>query len=140
MKAFPPEFSDTSCVLLLQKRTYGINARGMNNYLKRYFRKLYKGKFEMASLDDILKNPKYQDRKIYRFVLTDAVWSNNTTVTTSTSHGTMIEYNNAYRLDYHLYDLLKDKHYPDLGVSSNVPAKAMKRSAVLLNKRYLNKL
>lgn len=138
--AFPPGFNDQSSVLLLQKRTSGINAKGMNRYLNKYFKKHYDGKFEMASIEEIINNPKYQDKQIYRYVLTDEVWSNNTTVRTTTTtlgaapaSNTGFEYNNAYRIGYHLYDLLENKSYPDMGVSSNVPAKAMKKAAIVLN-------
>ena len=139
--AFPPEFKDPDCVLLLQKRTHGINAKGMNNYLKKSFKKYYKGKYEMASLEEINSDPKYQDKKIYRYVLTDEVWRNNQTVRTtttvtngaSTSSQTDFQYNNAYRIGYHLHDRLEEKPYPEIGVSSNVPAKAMKRVASVLN-------
>lgn len=138
--AFPPGFNDKTSVLILQKRTSGINARGMNRYLNKYFKKHYSGKFEMATIADIISNPKYQDRQVYRYVLTDEVWSNNTTIrTTTTTMGaapassTGFQYNNAYSIGYHLYDLLENKGYPDMGVSSNVPASAMKKAAIVLN-------
>lgn len=138
--AFPPGFNDQNYVLLLQKRTSGINARGMNRYLNKYFRKHYSGKFEMASIEDIINNSKYQDRQIYRYVLTDEVWRDNTTVRTTTTitggaptSNTGFQYNNAYSIGYHLYDLLENKSYPDMGVSSNVPASAMKKAAIVLN-------
>jgi hypothetical protein len=131
--AFPEGFSDPNCILLIQKRTSGINARGMNNYLKKSFRKHYTGKYEMASRDEIENNPKYQDKKIYRFVLSDEVWTNRSSTTTRSSTGVSIQYNNSYRLDYRLYDREIDKSYPEIGVSSNVPAKAMKRVAATLN-------
>ena len=133
--AFPPGFNDPNCVLLLQKRTSGMNHKGMNNYLNKYFKKYYSGKFEMASLEDITKDPKYQDKKIYRYLLTDEVWTSSSTTRTTTSTGTSFEYNNAYRLGYHLYDLLEAKRYPEIGISSNVPAKAMKRAALVLDKQ-----
>lgn len=139
-EAFPPGFNDQASVLILQKRTSGINARGMNKYLNKYFKKHYSGKFEMAAIEDILNNPKYQDRQIYRYVLTDEVWSDNTTVRTTTttmggapSSNTGFQYNNAYRIGYHLYDLLENKSYPDMGISSNVPASAMKKAAIVLD-------
>lgn len=133
--AFPPEFNNPNHILLIQKRTTGINHKGMNKYLNKYFRKHYSGKYEMASKEEIMNSPKYQDRKIYRFVLSDDVWTSRSTITKMTSTGADIQYNNVYRIGYHLFDLLEDKNYPEMGVSSNVPAKAMKRAAMVLNKR-----
>lgn len=138
-EAFPSGFNDQNCVLLIQKRTRGISARGMNKHLNKYFTKHYTGKFEMASFEDIMHNPKYQDRKVYRYVLSDQVWRDNTTIrTTATTVGipssnTGFEYRNAYSIGYHLYDLLEEKNYPDMGLSSNVPASAMKKAAIALN-------
>lgn len=132
-EAFPAGFSDPNCVLLLQKRTSGINHGGMNRYLNKSFRKHYTGKFEMVSIEEIQNNPKYQDKKKYRYLLTDEVWTNNSSTRTTTSSGTSFSYNNSYRIGYHLYDLLEAKGFPEIGVSSNVPAKAMKRVAIVLN-------
>ena len=133
--AFPASFNDPNCILLIQKRTSGINSRGMNNYLRKAFHKHYSGKFEMASLEEINKDPKYQDKKIYRFVLTDHVWTSSNTIRTTTSSGTSFEYNNSYSLDYFIHDRIEDKTYPEMGVSSGVPAKAMNRVAVILDKQ-----
>lgn len=112
-----------------------MNHKGMNNYLNKYFKKYYSGKYEMASFEEITNNPKYQDKKIYCYLLTDEVWTSSSTTRTTTSTGSSIQYNNAYRLGYHLYDLLEDKRYPEIGISSNVPAKAMKRAALVLDKQ-----
>ena len=133
--AFPPDFNNPKYVLLLQKRTEGLNHGGMNRYLSKYFRKYYGGKWEMASIEDINANPKYKDKEVYRYILTDEVWRSNSTVTTTSSTGTSIQYNNAYRLGYHLYDRKSEQALPDFGLDSNVPAKAMKKVANALGQR-----
>ncbi len=133
--AFPVGFNDPGYILLIQERTSGLNHRGMNNYLRKAFRKHYTGKFEMASLDEINNEPKYRDKKLYRFVLTDHTWTSSATTRTTTSSGTSFEYANAYLLDFFLHDRMEDKTYPSIGISSNVPAKAMNRVAVTLDKQ-----
>jgi hypothetical protein len=133
--AFPASFNDPNCILLIQKRTSGINARGMNNYLRRAFQKHYSGKFEMASYKEINNDPKYNDKKIYHFVLTDQVWSSSQTIRTTTSTGTTFDYNNSYSLDYRIHDRIEDKTYPEIGVYSSVPARAMNKVAAVLDKQ-----
>jgi hypothetical protein len=127
--AFPPDFKNSKYILLIEKINRGINARGMNNYIRKSFQKHYSGKFEMADHNDILKDPKYQDKGIYRFILTDVVWSSTTTIM---GPGQM-DINQSYSLDFHLFDRLEVKNYPSLGVASGVPAKAINRTSVILN-------
>jgi hypothetical protein len=72
--AFPPEFNKCKeCTLIVLKRTGGVNPRGINNYLAKSFRKHYKGKFEMATPEEVDTNPKYQDKNKYRFIVSDQV-------------------------------------------------------------------
>jgi hypothetical protein len=129
--AFPPGFGDPQYVLLVQKRTGGINPRGISNYMEKSFKKNYTGKFEMASEEEIQKNARYQDKNIYRFML---IYIMDSYTTQTFSNGRMVNHT-AYRFDMHLFDRLNNKSYPSLGVSSNVPAKAINRTSVLLNKR-----
>ena len=129
--AFPAEFGEPQHVLLVQKLTRGINSKGMNNYLEKSFKKNYSGKFEMATEADIQTNNTYQDKNIYRFAVIFVI---DSYTTTSFSNGHSVQ-NRAYRCDMHLFDRLINKHYPSLGVSSNVPAKAVNRTSVLLNGR-----
>ena len=139
--AFPPQFGEPGQILLIEKRTSGINKGGMNNYIQKSFEKNYSGRFEMATADEIRNNPKYKNTKVYRYVLTDNVWTSGSKVVTTTTNpsrttsSTEIQYNYAYSLDFHLYDRAEEKNYPTLGVSSNVPAKAINRTSVLLNKK-----
>jgi hypothetical protein len=129
--AFPPGFGDSQYVLLIQKRTGGINPKGISNYLEKSFKKDYSGKFEMASETEIERDPRYQDKNIYRFTL---IYVMDSYTTQSFSNGRTVNHT-AYRFDMHLFDRLNNKSYPSLGVSSNVPAKAINRTSVLLNKR-----
>ncbi len=139
--AIPTDFKKCrQCILLLPKRTSGLNARGMNNYLQKSFTKYYSGKFELAAIEDIENSVKYKDKSIYRFVLEDATithgYQTRTTTGNNISSSTTIQYNNAYRLYYRLFDRLENKEYLPLGVSSNVPARSMNKTASLLNKKY----
>ena len=139
-EAFPAAFNDTTTVLLIEKRTTGINSRGWNRFLKRAFRKRYTGKYELASIEEITNSPKYQDKKTYRYILTDAVKTTRRVdqVITNTQAGNVRsqETTMTYRLDYYLVDRLSDKSYSRVGVSSNVPAKSMKRISAVLNREY----
>src|SRR4030095_13154236 len=113
--SFPDDFKDPNCILLIQKRTSGINHRGINKYIRKSFKKHYGGKFEMASAEEIQNNPKYEDKKIYRFILTDQTWiGGNKVVTNMTSHSD-IRYNYTYSMDFHLYARLMEKVYPQFG-------------------------
>ena len=139
--AFPAQFGAPGQILLIEKRTSGINAKGMNNYIRKSFQKNYSGAFEMVTPDEIKNDHKYKNTKVYRYVLTDNVWTSGSKVVTTTTNAsrtassTDIQYNYAYRLDFHLYDRVEEKNYPTLGVSSNVPAKAINRTSVILNKK-----
>jgi hypothetical protein len=149
-QSIPSQFKCSECILLIVERDKG---NAINNYIKKSFGKNYSGKFEMATRQEIESNPKYQDSKIYRFILSDKTWTSGgttaiTTVTQTISTGpnnsnaslagisssTDFKYNNSYSMDFIIYDRLEEKNYPSIGVSSNVPAKAINRTSVLLNK------
>src|SRR5215213_9455110 len=66
-KSFPAEFGKPDQILLIQKRP--AKYKPINNYIEKSFRKTYTGKFEMATSEEISRNPKYQDKKIYRYLL-----------------------------------------------------------------------
>ena len=129
--AFPPGFGDPQYVLLVQKRTGGINPKGISNYLEKSFKKNYSGKFEMATDAEIQNDDRYKDKKLYRFAVIYDMTSNTTQAYVN---GRFVN-QTAYRIDLHLFDRLNDKSYPSLGVYSNVPAKAINRTSVLLNDR-----
>jgi hypothetical protein len=129
--AFPPGFGDPQYTLLVEKRTGGINPKGISNYLEKSFKKNYSGKFEMAAENEIQSNARYQDKNIYRFVVKYDMTSNTTQAYVN---GRFVN-QTSYRIDLHLFDRLNDKSYPSLGVYSNVPAKAINRTSVLLNER-----
>lgn len=138
--AFPPDYGKAEQVLLVEKRTHGITKGQINRRVDRSFKKSYSGKYEMASKEEIETNPKYADKNIYRYVVSDVVWSSyNSSRTTTIKNGiptqTTINYQNAYRLDYHLHDRLTNRNYPDMGVSSNSFPKAIKRVSVVLDKK-----
>lgn len=138
--AFPPDFKCKECVLLVLKRTGGINPRGMNNYIAKSFKKNYTGKFEMVTSEELEKNDKYKDKNIYRFIVSDEVRTGgNKSVTQTTSNGMVtgntVQYNYTYTMDFRIYDRLLGKGYGSMGVTSNVPAKAINRTSVLLNKK-----
>jgi hypothetical protein len=135
--AIPPEFKCQQCVLLVLKR---VNPGAINRYLEKSFSKNYTGKFEMVTPDQVDNEKKYQDKKIYRFIISDLVRTGGNKVETSTisnglKTGTTVAYNYTYTMDFRLYDRLSEKDYPSLGVVSNVPAKAINRTSVLLNKK-----
>ncbi len=138
--AFPADFGKSEQILLVEKRTQGITKGQINRRVERSFKKSYSGKYEMASKEEIETNPKYADKNIYRYVVSDVVWASyNSSRTTTVKNGiptqSTINYQNAYRLDYHLHDRLTDKNYPDMGVSSNSFPKAIKRVSAVLDKK-----
>jgi len=135
--AFPPEFKCSECILLVLKRTGGVNPKGINNYLEKSFRKNYTGKFEMVTPEEADNNEKYKDKNIYRFIVSDQVRTGGDKVVTKTTSngivtGNSIQYNYTYTMDFRIYDRLKDKGYASLGFASNVPTKSIKRISVLL--------
>lgn len=149
-ESIPSEFKCSECILLIVERTKG---NAINNYIKKSFKKNYTGKFEMASREEIERNPKYKDNKIYRFILSDRTWtSGGTTMVTKVTQTyttgpnnsnasltgitstTEFQYDQSYSMDFKIYDRLEEKNYPSIGASSNVPAKAINRTSVLLNK------
>lgn len=129
--AFPPGFGDPQYVLLVQKRTGGINPKGISNYLEKSFKKNYSGKFEMATAEEIKGDARYENKNLYRFVV---MYDMTSHTTQAYSNGRFVN-QTAYRIDLNLFDRLNDKSYPSLGVYSNVPAKAINRTSVLLNSR-----
>lgn len=149
--AIPKDFNCKECVLLIIKRTQG---RTINKYVEKSFTKNYSGKFEMVLSSELESNPKYKNKNIYRFIVSDQVvtggdkivtnkvtnttttTNNNTAVNNSVSSSREIQYNYTYTMDFRVYDRLKEKGYGTLGVQSNVPAKAINRTSVLLNKAY----
>jgi hypothetical protein len=121
----PEGFNDTSKILLVQKRVYGISKGKWNKYLENSFKDNYSGKFVMVSPDEIATDPKYRDSVTYRFVLRDHVFGSETT-TYGGKDG--IKYENDYHIDYNIYDRISKKTFP-LGIETSVPAKAMKAAA-----------
>ena len=153
-ESIPPQFKCAECILLIAERDKG---KAINNYIRNSFRKNYTGKFEMATQEEIESNPKYQDNKIYRFILSDRTWtSGGTTMVnkvtqnyttgpnnsnpslTGTTSTTDFKYDYKYSMDFNIYDRFEEKGYPSIGASSNVPAKAINRTSVLLNKILTN--
>lgn len=151
-ESIPSQFKCAECILLIVERDKG-KGKAISNYIRNSFRKNYSGKFEMATREEIESNPKYQDNKIYRFILSDRTWTSGGTtmihkVTQTYTTGpnnsnpsltgitatTDFRYDQSYSMDFKIYDRLEEKNYPSIGASSNVPAKAINRTSVLLNK------
>lgn len=140
--AFPAGFKDKSKILLVEKWTTGLSKGTVNRRLEREMTKNYSGKFEMVTREEIETNPKYSNKDVYRYVLSNQIWSSRSstltqTVTNAGVSGNSIQYNNAYRLDFHLKDRIENKDYPEIGVTSNSFPKAIKRIAPVLNKRLM---
>jgi len=133
--AFPPGIEDTSRILVLQKRTHGMNAKGMNNHLLRSFQKYYKGPVELATFEEIKSEAKFQDSTRYRFVVVDDAWGG----TTSTRVGTSFNYSSNYSIDYRIYDIVTGKTHQRMGADATTPAKAQDKAAWILNRRITMK-
>lgn len=138
--AFPAGFKDKNKILLVEKWTTGLTKGTVNRRLEREMTKNYTGKFEMVTREEIETNPKYANKDVYRYVLSNQIWSSRSstltqTVTNAGVSGNSTQYNNAYRLDFHLKDRIENKDYPEIGVTSNSFPKAIKRIAPVLNKR-----
>ena len=135
--AFPPGVKDNSKILLVEKWTKGLTKGTVNRRIERSLSKHYTGKFEMATALEIAKDPKYANKDIYRYILSNQIWGSRSNTITSTPAGSSIQYNYAYRLDFHFTDRIDNRDYPDIGVTSNSFTKAIKRIGPVLNKRYL---
>jgi hypothetical protein len=129
----PDGFNDTSKILLIEKRVRGISHEKMNKYLDKAFKDDYSGKYVLVAPEEIYTDPKYKDSITYRFVLRDHVETSQTQIEYNNKQ--RIEYQNHYEISYNIYDRVNKTTFIT-GVTSSIPAKAMKEAAKLLD-RYL---
>ena len=107
--SIPGDIKDSRYVLLVQ-RTEGAGAGHVNNMAENQMKKYYKGRYEFIDAKDIMNNPKYADKSVYRYVVKENTGEGFAIITThqgppDASYG-------PSRIDYHdqiIYDRKEDK-------------------------------
>lgn len=67
--SIPADLKDSAYVLLVQKQELGL-ANLQNRQVAKIMRKYYKGRYEMATAEEIKNDVKYAGITVYRYVLT----------------------------------------------------------------------
>jgi len=114
----PEDFDPQKCTLLIEK--HPLNEK-YNNGMIEYLQKEYPWKFEVATYEDIKNNSKYQDKKIYQFVV---LWEDINVKNPYTTERSIITYHD---LEGHFWDRSTDKQYSESGYSLNRGMTAYKK-------------
>ena len=118
----PEDFNPKNVTLLIEK--HPINDR-WNKGMVKWLEEEYPWKFEIASIEDISDNSKYQDKKTYQFAM---LWSDRA----SRQIGSHITYHD---LEGHFLDRSIDKEYPKSGYAMNRGMSAYKKIFSVLIKK-----
>lgn len=98
---------------------------GKTKKLKKVLKKYYHYRYEIASANDILNNPKYSDTSVYRFAIfnnissatisgySTPVYANNTAGPSRTSSV------NVSSIDFYFYDRMQKKNYSYSGYATS---------------------
>ena len=132
----PPDFKCSGCILLIIKKDKGELPLNYNKYIEKNFKKDYSGEYEMVTWEDLDSNAKYQDKSIYKFVLSDQMQKDRTKTTLAKgfSGGRETSYTYSVGIKYQIYHREENKSYPNLGHFTN-SAKAIKEVAEALDKK-----
>jgi len=129
------KFDPTQSVLLIEKITTGMYHNLYNKRRMGDCKQFYKGQVEAAIFKDVEKDPNYQDRKIYRYMLVDG--STSTDWVYSYSNGT--SKTNTHKItNYFLLDRLTGKQF-DLNVAGANPDRVFKKAVQKLNEYMMTK-
>ena len=125
----------TQTVLLIDKVTSGMYRNLYNKRRMGDCKQFYKGQVEATIFKDVDKDPKYEDKKIYRYMLvdgsvsTDWVYSNSDGSTKTNTHRIT---------NYFLLDRLTGKQF-DLNVAGVNPDRVFKKAVQKLNDYMMTK-
>jgi len=116
-------------ILLIEKLTTGMYHNLYNNRRMGDCKQFYKGQVEAAVFKDVDKDPKYQDKNIYRFMLVDGSVSTDWIYNYSNG-GTKTNTHNI--TNYFVLDRLTGKQF-DLNVAGVNPDRVFKKAVKKLN-------
>lgn len=120
----------TNTVLLIEKFTSGMYHGTYNKRRLGDCKQFYKGKVEAVVFKEVDKDPKYQDKNVYRFMLVDG--SQSTDWITTYSNGATST--NTHTIsNYFVLDRLTGKQF-DLNVAGVNPDRVFKKAVKKLNK------
>jgi len=125
----------TQTVLLIDKVTTGMYRNLYNKRRMGDCKQFYKGQVEAVVFKDVDKDPKYEDKKLYRYMLVDG--SVTTDFNYSYSDGSTKT--NTHRItNYFLLDRLTGKQF-DLNVAGVNPDRVFKKAVQKLNEYMMTK-
>jgi hypothetical protein len=123
------KFDDSHTILLIDKITSGMYKNLYNKRRMGDCKQFYKGQVEAAVFEEVDKDPKYQDKKLYRYMLVDG----------SVSHDWVYMYSNGATktnthtiTNYFLLDRLTGKQF-DLNVAGPNPDRVFKKAVQKMN-------
>ena len=123
------EIDASQTVLLIDKLTSGMYHNLYNKRRMGDCKQFYKGQVEAVVFNDVDKDPKYQDKKIYRFMLVDG--SVSTDWIYNYSNGAT--QTNTHKItNYFLLDRLTGKQF-DLNVAGVNPDRVFKKAVKKLS-------
>jgi len=125
----------SNTVLLIEKLTSGMYHGLYNNRRMGDCKQFYKGQVEAAVFKEVDKDPKYQDKNIYRFMLVDGSESHEW-ITTYSNGATST--NTHTITNYFVLDRLTGKQF-DLNVAGVNPDRVFKKAVKKLNKYMMSK-
>jgi hypothetical protein len=125
----------TQTVLLIDKLTTGIYHNLYNKRRMGDCKQFYKGHVEAVIFKDVDKDPKYEDKKIYRYMLVDGSVSSSWIYTYSDGSSKT----NTHKItNYFLLDRLTGKQF-DLNVVGANPDRVFKKAVKKLNTYMMTK-
>jgi hypothetical protein len=125
----------TNTVLLIEKITSGMYHGLYNKRRLGDCKQFYKGQVEAAVFKEVDKDPKYQDKNIYRLMLVDGSESHEW-ITTYSNGATST--NTHTITNYFVLDRLTGKQF-DLNVAGVNPDRVFKKAVKKLNKYMTGK-
>jgi hypothetical protein len=130
--SLPPDFNCPGCVLVILKHTEDKNVHHINEMVEKKLIGNYDGKNVFITEAELDTNSLYKNDSVYRFVLGGEPYSFTQSNSTGDGRGGAFT-STATPLDFHLYDRLTKKGYPQI---SNYPSwsKTMEKVAGALNK------
>lgn len=137
-RSIPADIKKEGYVLLVLKQDVGGFRGVQNRGVKKLMRRHYGADFEMVSASD-LKDPKYDNTEIYRYVI-GRDFNSGLVVTTQQSMATMGVGGGAMTIhrEYHeetIFDRKKNKAFPSIGYPSASYSLGMKAFAKFMKKR-----
>jgi hypothetical protein len=120
----------SNTVLLIDKLTTGMYHNLYNKRRMGDCKQFYKGRVEAVIFKDVDKDPKYQDKNTYRFMLVDGSQSTDWIYTDHTNTHTIT--------NYFVLDRVTGKQF-DLNVAGVNPDRVFKKAVKKLNKHMMTK-